>query len=91
MEGGTWKHILGTDQLGREFSPFCSLIGLRNALLIGTISTIGMFVLGSAIGLVSGYFGKTADLLRPRITDAQMAIPVIILAITILAFRGRTQ
>jgi peptide/nickel transport system permease protein len=83
MEGGTWKHILGTDQLGRDLL-IRSLIGLRNALLIGTISTIGMFVLGSAIGLVSGYFGKTADLLLMRITDAQMAIPVIILAITIL-------
>ena len=83
MDGGTWKHILGTDQLGRDLL-IRSLIGLRNALLIGTISTIGMFILGSAIGLVAGYFGKTVDLILMRITDAQMAIPVIILAITIL-------
>ena len=83
LEGGTWKHILGTDQLGRDLL-IRSLIGLRNALLIGTISTIGMFILGSAIGLVAGYFGKTVDLILMRITDAQMAIPVIILAITIL-------
>lgn len=83
MEGGTWKHILGTDQLGRDLL-IRSLIGLRNALLIGTISTIGMFILGSAIGLIAGYFGKTVDLILMRITDAQMAIPVIILAITIL-------
>ena len=83
LEGGTWKHILGTDQLGRDLL-IRSLIGLRNALLIGTISTIGMFILGSAIGLIAGYFGKTVDLILMRITDAQMAIPVIILAITIL-------
>lgn len=83
LEGGTWKHILGTDQLGRDLL-IRSLIGLRNALLIGTISTIGMFILGSAIGLVAGYFGKSVDLILMRITDAQMAIPVIILAITIL-------
>jgi peptide/nickel transport system permease protein len=83
LEGGTWKHILGTDQLGRDLL-IRSLIGLRNALLIGTISTIGMFILGSTIGLVAGYFGKTVDLVLMRITDAQMAIPVIILAITIL-------
>lgn len=83
LEGGTWKHILGTDQLGRDLL-IRSLIGLRNALLIGTISTIGMFILGSTIGLVAGYFGKTVDLILMRITDAQMAIPVIILAITIL-------
>lgn len=83
MEGGSWKHILGTDQLGRDLL-IRSLIGLRNALMIGTVSTIGMFVLGSAIGLLSGYFGKWVDLLLMRLTDAQMAIPVIILAITIL-------
>lgn len=83
IEGGTWKHILGTDQLGRDLL-IRSLIGLRNALLIGTISTIGMFILGSAVGLVAGYFGKTVDLILMRVTDAQMAIPVIILAITIL-------
>lgn len=83
FEGGTWKHVLGTDQLGRDLL-IRSLIGLRNALMIGVVSTVGMFALGSAIGLLSGYFGKWVDLLLMRLTDAQMAIPVIILAITIL-------
>ena len=83
FDGGSLKHILGTDQLGRDLL-IRSLIGLRNALLIGLISTAGMFILGSAIGLVAGYFGRWVDLLLMRLTDAQMAIPVIILAITIL-------
>ncbi|WP_271591544.1 ABC transporter permease [Bradyrhizobium sp. CCBAU 65884] len=43
-----------------------------------------MFTLGSAIGMISGYFGGWAGLLLMRITDAQMSIPAIILAITIL-------
>jgi len=43
-----------------------------------------MFILGSAIGMISGYFGGWLGLLLMRITDAQMSIPAIILAITIL-------
>lgn len=83
FEGGSWVHVLGTDQLGRDLFAR-SLIGLRNALMIGVISVVGMFLLGSAIGMIAGYVGGWVDLILMRITDAQMAIPVIILAITIL-------
>ncbi len=83
FEGGTWSHILGTDQLGRDLFAR-SLIGLRNALMIGVISVVGMFAIGSAIGMIAGYVGGWIALILMRITDAQMAIPVIILAITIL-------
>lgn len=83
FEGSTWLHPLGTDQLGRDLMVR-SLIGLRNALMIGIASVIGMFVVGSVIGMVSGFFGGWVDLILMRITDAQMAIPIIILAITIL-------
>lgn len=83
FEGGSWSHVLGTDQLGRDLFAR-SLIGLRNALMIGVISVVGMFIIGSAIGMIAGYVGGWVDLVLMRITDAQMAIPVIILAITIL-------
>lgn len=83
FEGGSWSHVLGTDQLGRDLFAR-SLIGLRNALMIGMISVVGMFLIGSAIGMIAGYVGGWVDLVLMRITDAQMAIPVIILAITIL-------
>lgn len=82
-EGGTAAHIFGTDQLGRDLL-LRSLIGLRNAVLIGVVSVFGMFVLGSLIGIVAGYMGGIVDTVLMRITDAQMSIPVIILAITIL-------
>jgi peptide/nickel transport system permease protein len=83
FDGGSWGHLLGTDQLGRDLFAR-SLIGLRNALIIGLISVLGMFLIGSAIGMIAGYVGGWVDLILMRITDAQMAIPVIILAITIL-------
>ncbi|ARP65693.1 ABC transporter permease [Mesorhizobium sp. M7A.F.Ca.US.001.01.1.1] len=82
-EGSVWPHVIGTDQLGRDLLAR-SLIGLRNALMIGITSVVGMFVLGSAVGMLAGYVGGWTNLILMRITDAQMSIPVIILAITIL-------
>ncbi len=82
-EGGTADHLFGTDQLGRDLL-LRSLIGLQNALFIGVVSVFGMFVLGALVGIVSGYKGGIVDTILMRITDAQMSIPVIILAITIL-------
>lgn len=83
MVGSRWPHIFGTDELGRDLF-MRSLIGLRNALAIGVTSVIGMFTLGCAVGLVAGYFGRWTDIILMRLTDAQMSIPVIIMAITIL-------
>jgi peptide/nickel transport system permease protein len=83
LEGGTLKHLAGTDQLGRDLF-LRSLIGLRNALGIGIASVVLMFVLGSALGIISGYWGRWVDTILMRITDAQLSVPLIVLAITIL-------
>lgn len=89
MDGGSWSHILGTDQLGRDLF-IRSLVGLRNAFLLSLISVICMFVLGSVLGICSGYFGGWVDAVLMRITDVQMSLPVIILAITILGMSRPT-
>lgn len=81
--GGRWDHLLGTDQLGRDLFVR-SLVGLQNALIISVITVLLMFIIGSVIGIVSGYFGGWTDVVLMRITDAQLSIPLIILAITIL-------
>ncbi|WP_018183160.1 ABC transporter permease [Kaistia granuli] len=83
MEGGKLPHFLGTDQLGRDLL-LRSLIGLRNAFAIGVVSVVGMFILGCAIGIYSGYRGGLTDVILMRLTDVQMSIPVVILAITVL-------
>lgn len=83
MEGGSLKYLFGTDQLGRDLFVR-SLVGLKNAFIIALISVIGMFFLGCFIGTISGYYGKFTDTFLMRLTDIQMSIPVIILAITIL-------
>jgi peptide/nickel transport system permease protein len=89
MEGGKLPHFLGTDQLGRDLL-LRSLIGLRNAFAIGVVSVLGMFFLGCAIGIYAGYRGGWVDVVLMRLTDVQMSIPVIILAITILGMSRPT-
>jgi peptide/nickel transport system permease protein len=79
----SWSHPLGTDQLGRDMLAR-SLVGLRYSLLIGVTTTILMVLVGALIGLISGYYGKSIDTILMRLTDAQLSLPMIILAITIL-------
>lgn len=79
----TWIHPLGTDQLGRDMLMRC-LIGLRYSLLIGIVTVVLIFVIGCGVGLLAGFKGKWWDTIIMRVTDAQLSIPMIILAITIL-------
>ena len=83
--GDNWSfiHPLGTDQLGRDMLLRC-LIGLRYSLFIGVTTVILMFLVGCALGLLAGYKGGWWDTIIMRITDAQLSLPMIILAIAIL-------
>ncbi len=83
LSGGTWQHVLGTDQLGRDVL-LRTLVGLRNAMGIGVAAVVIMFSVGVLAGLISGYFGRWVDTILMRLTDAQLSVPFIILAIVIL-------
>ncbi|MFT4115347.1 ABC transporter permease [Bradyrhizobium sp.] len=78
-----WIHPLGTDQLGRDMLVR-SLVGLRYSFLIGIASVVVMLIIGCALGTVAGYFGGRTDAIIMRLTDAQLSIPMIILAIAVL-------
>jgi peptide/nickel transport system permease protein len=79
----SWLHPLGTDQIGRDMLVR-SLVGLRYSFLIGVASVAVMLVIGCALGTVAGYFGGRTDAVIMRLTDAQLSIPMIILAISVL-------
>jgi len=79
----SWAHPLGTDHLGRDLFIRC-LIGLRYSVLIGCATVVMMFLVGCSLGLIAGFKGKLTDTIIMRITDAQLSIPMIILAIAIL-------
>ena len=84
---GTNGHIMGTDQLGRDiFSRL--LMGSRYSLLIALICVVLAAVIGTFLGLVSGYFGGVVDTLIMRISEIFLSIPQIILAIAIMAMLG---
>ncbi len=82
-EKWTLAHPLGTDQLGRDMLLRC-LIGLRYSLVIGIVTVVLVFLIGCGLGLLAGFKGRWWDVVIMRITDAQLSIPMIILAITIL-------
>nr|WP_309546830.1 ABC transporter permease [Rhizobium rhizogenes] len=82
-EGWQWPYVLGTDQLGRDVLMRC-LVGLCYSLFIGATTVILMFIVGCSLGLLAGFRGGWLDTVIMRLTDAQLSIPMIILAITIL-------
>jgi peptide/nickel transport system permease protein len=79
----TWTHPLGTDQIGRDMLVR-SLVGLRYSFLIGVASVFVTLAIGCVLGTIAGYFGEKTDALIMRLTDAQLSIPMIILAISVL-------
>jgi len=83
IAGGTWEHPLGTDALGRDLLARV-LGGMRVSLIIGLSTVILIFLFGSALGMISGYYGGMVDTIQMRITDAQLSLPLIVLAIAIL-------
>ena len=83
MEGGSISHLLGTDNLGRDiFSRM--LHGARVSLTVGFLATICSGIVGTILGLISGYFGGIVDHVIMRIADAFYAIPGILLALVTL-------
>ena len=84
LEGGTTKHLLGTDELGRDlFSRL--LYGMRISFFISFSTVIIIVVVGSGIGIIAGYYGGPINTILMRLTDIQLSFPVIILAIIILS------
>ena len=84
---GLQGHILGTDQLGRDLL-MRMLMGGRISLLIAACVVILQNIIGVVLGIVSGYFGGIADTIIMRICDILLAIPLLVLAIAVIAVIG---
>jgi peptide/nickel transport system permease protein len=84
LEGPSAEHFFGTDELGRDvFSRM--VYGTRTALLAGILATSVGVGLGTLIGLLSGYFGGLVDTVLQRLMDAVMAIPGLILLLSLVS------
>lgn len=87
LQAPSRAHPFGTDAFGRDvFSRVA--YGARYSLLIGATTMVATTVLGSVIGVLSGYIRGFFDLALMRIMEAFMAIPAILLAIALLAILG---
>src|SRR6516225_2754784 len=58
---GSWAHVLGTDQLGRDYLSRL-IYGTRLSLLIGSAAMLMSGVIGASLGVFAGYFGGRLDL-----------------------------
>ncbi|WP_421871768.1 ABC transporter permease [Nitratireductor rhodophyticola] len=77
--------ILGTTSLGRDI--FSQIVyGTRSALLIGLTAAFMVALIGSIVGLVSGYFGGWVDALLMRLADVAFGIPFLPFVIVLAAF-----
>jgi peptide/nickel transport system permease protein len=87
IAGGSHAHVLGTDNLGRDLltriiwgSRVSAIVGLSVVAIGGTI--------GVTAGLVAGYRRGWVDAVIARITDVQLAFPLVLLAVAIVAVVG---
>jgi peptide/nickel transport system permease protein len=81
------SHLFGTDQLGRDvFSRV--LAGARDILQVAPAAMLLGIVGGTLVGLVTGYFRGLVDETVSRVVDAVLALPLIVIAVTVLVALG---
>jgi len=87
LQGPSGSHWLGTDAIGRDILSRL-IFGLRVSLLAGFQATAVSALLGIPIGLISGYTTRLVDGFVNTVAEALMAIPPLLLALSILGIRG---
>lgn len=83
----TLSHPFGADQFGRDILSRI-IVGTRNIFLLGGFGTAVAVVIGTAIGLFSGYIGGTVDEVVMRLLDVLLSFPSLLLALVLLSTVG---
>lgn len=81
-------YLLGTDDQGRDILSGI-MYGLRTSLGVGALSAFFALVIGSALGLISAFFGGRTDAIIMRVVDLQLSFPAILVALVLMAILGQ--
>jgi len=85
--GGSQAHLLGTDHVGRDVLSRL-IFGARVSMVVGFTAVIVAGVIGTGLGILSGYLGGWVDQVIMRITDTWLALPALTFAIFLAAVVG---
>jgi peptide/nickel transport system permease protein len=87
LEDGSLAHPLGTDHLGRDV--YSRLVyGAQVSLTISVLAALLGAAVGVAAGLAAGYLGGRVDMVIMRVVDLNLAFPLILLALAVVALLG---
>ena len=87
VAGGAITHPLGTDKVGRDILSRI-IYGARISLAVSIVAILVSGAVGTALGLIAGYFGGRLDALIMRLVDISLGLPVILLALVFVAAVG---
>jgi peptide/nickel transport system permease protein len=87
MEGTDPGHLLGTDQLGRDYMARLAY-GARISLLIGIMTVITSGLIGITLGVLGGFFGGRVDDAVLFAITTRLSIPVVLVALAVVGLMG---
>ena len=90
VAGGSAEHWLGTDHIGRDVLSRL-IFGARVSMIVGFTAVIFAGVVGTGLGILSGFFGGWVDQVIMRITDTWLALPALTFAIFLAAIVGPSE
>lgn len=85
LEAPTWRHWLGTDELGRDVLSRM-IYGARISLQVGLVSVGIAVAIGIMLGSLAGFYGGWVDTVIMRLVDIMLSFPTIFLIIAAIAF-----
>ena len=87
LQGPSAEHWFGTDEFGRDILARLVHCG-RISLVVGVVAVSIALVLGGTLGAISGFFGGKVDMIISRAMDILLAVPSLLLSITIVSALG---
>ena len=90
FEGGSSEHLLGTDQLGRDYLSRL-IVGASISLQVGIITVFICGLVGCVVACFTGYMGGKWDLILMRLLDMVQSMPVLLVALALAAILGPSK